>query len=109
MDKEGTLKEFFEKYPTFSFDTIYEKGEYEIVAVIKTHILKETEEGFRYYRFHEYNDESEFNELANFLNENKIYETETEIEYGDKIVILSTCEYSVEQGRLLIVGKKKIL
>lgn len=71
----GTLdyyldKNFYEKYPTLEFDTLYEKGTYEIVAVVKTAVKQQEESGFRYYWFHNYNEESEFQELLDFIEEN---------------------------------------
>ncbi len=98
---------FYEANPEFSFDTIYEKGEYEIVGVMRTRILKENEEGFRYYRFRKYDTEEQFRELVDFLETNSLYETKAKPRYGDEFVMLSTCEYSEEEGRFVVVGRKK--
>lgn len=55
----GTLKmylnqEFFQAHREIRFDTLYENGIYEAVAVLKTRILNENENGFRYYQFFQY-------------------------------------------------------
>ena len=34
------------------------------------------------------------------------YDTGIDAEYGDKLVTLSTCEYSNDNGRLIVVAKK---
>ena len=73
---------------------------------MKTHVLKKEEEGFRYYRFYRYETREEFQEFADFIRQYRLYETGKEITYGDTFVILSTCEYSVDQGRLLVIGRR---
>ena len=97
---------FWEQHPQFQFDTIYEEGTYEIIAVLKTHVLRQNEEGFRYYEFYDYNTQGEFQAFSDFVKENAIYDTGLQPNYGDSFVLLSTCEYSEEEGRLVIVGRK---
>ena len=35
-----------------------------------------------------------------------LYDTGVTAEYGDKLITLSTCEYSAQNGRLVVVAKK---
>ena len=107
----GTLKmyldeEFFREHRKIHFDTVYETGIYEVVAVLKTRILNENEPGFRYYRFFQYQTKEEFQECQDFVEKNRIFETGTDLQYGDQILMLSTCEYSQENGRLVVVARK---
>ena len=107
----GTLKryldiDFFQDHREIRFDTVYETGIYEAVAVVKTKIRNENEQGFRYYQFYQYSSEEEFRECQDFVEENRIFETDSSLRYGDKILMLSTCEYSQENGRLVIVARK---
>ena len=37
-----------------------------------------------------------------------IYDTGVSAEYGDKLITLSTCEYSAQNGRLVVVAKKVV-
>ena len=34
------------------------------------------------------------------------FDTDVDVEYGDKLITLSTCEYTLENGRLVIVAKQ---
>lgn len=107
----GTLNmygdaDFFQAHREIHFDTIYEMGTYEAVAVLKTRILNENEQGFRYYQFFQYDNEEEFQECRNFVEENRLFETDGTLQYGDRILMLSTCEYSQENGRLVVIAKK---
>lgn len=108
----GTLKmygdaDFFQEHREIHFDTLYETGVYEAAAVLKTRILNEDETGFRYYRFFQYGNEKEFQELRDFVEENRLFETDSTLQYGDQILMLSTCEYSQENGRLVVVARKR--
>jgi sortase B len=98
--------DFYTAHPTITFDTIYETGTYQIVAVVKTHVKTETEGGFRYYWSHGYEDQTEFQELVDFIGENSIYDTGEYLTYGDTTLMLSTCEYTVDNGRLVVIAKK---
>ena len=108
----GTLKmygdaDFFREHREIHFDTLYETGVYEAAAVLKTRILNEDETGFRYYRFFQYGNEKEFQKCRNFVEENRLFETDSMLQYGDQILMLSTCEYSQENGRLVVVARKR--
>jgi sortase B len=98
--------DFYTAHPTITFDTIYETGTYQVVAVVKTHVKTETETGFRYYWSHGYENQTEFQELVDFIDENKIYDTGEYLTYGDTTLMLSTCEYTVDNGRLVVIAKK---
>lgn len=99
-------QKFYEEHPTITFDTIYETGTYQIVAVVKTKVKQGDETGFRYYWFHNYENRGEFQSLLDFVREGSIYETGEHLSYGDSTIMLSTCEYTVDNGRLVIVAKR---
>ncbi|MCH5343692.1 MAG: class B sortase [Acetatifactor sp.] len=100
-------QKYFNEHPEFQFDTLYEEQLYEIVAVLQTKILYTNEEGFRFYQTYHYQDEDTFNDIKKLIQEEQVYDTGIQLEYGDSLVLLSTCEYSVENGRLVVVGRKK--
>ena len=97
---------YFKTHREIHFDTIYETGIYEVIAVIKTRILNENEQGFRYYQFFQYKNKKQFQQCADFVKANQLFDTGHSLRYGDRILMLSTCEYSQENGRLVIVAVK---
>lgn len=97
---------FYNEHAMLQYDTIYETGTYQIAAVLITRILYQDEEGFRYYRFYNYDSRQQFQDCVDLIRENQLYETGVDLEYGDQLVMLSTCEYSRPNGRLVIVAKK---
>ncbi len=78
---------------------------YEIVAVFKTVVYTDSSESFKYYRFVDATSESDFDEFIAKCKDLSLYDTGVDAEYGDKLVTLSTCEYSRTNGRLVVVGK----
>ena len=99
--------DYFQEHREIRFDTVYEAGVYEAVAVLKTRIRNENEQGFRYYQFFQYHDEETFQECLDFVKENQMFDTGDALQYGDQILMLSTCEYSQENGRLVVVARRQ--
>lgn len=97
-------QEFYEGHRIIRFDTLGGFGEYEIVAVFKTPVY--TESGFKYYHFVNAADEAAFDDYIAQCKELALYDTGVTAEYGDKLITLSTCEYSQQNGRLVVVAKK---
>lgn len=95
-------KEYYNNHKNIKFYTMQEKAEYEIIAVFKTIAYT----GFRYYEFYNAKDEREFCTFINKCKELSFYDTEKIAEYGDKLITLSTCEYSSPNGRLVVVARK---
>ncbi len=99
-------REFWETHKTLTFDTLTERQEYEIIAVFKT-VVSDNEAGtFPYYRFVNAADEREFDSYIARCRELALYDTQVSAEYGDHLLTLSTCEYSRENGRLVLVAKR---
>lgn len=99
-------KTFYDKHRTVYFDTTTERGTYEVVAVILSRALSIDEEGFRYYSYFDFSDEDTFNYYWENISEMSLYTPDIIPEYGDKLITLSTCEYSQEDGRLAVIARK---
>ena len=97
-------KDFYEEHKTIRFDTLTKRGEYEIIAVFKT--VAYSSAGFRYYDFVNAEDENAFNAYISKCKELALYDTGVTAEYGDRLITLSTCEYSAQNGRLVVVAKR---
>jgi len=97
---------FWEEHKTISFDTLTDRCEYEVVAVFKTVVYTDSAESFRYYQFTDAENEAEFDEYIAKCKELALYDTGISAEYGDKLITLSTCEYSRTNGRLVVVAKR---
>lgn len=102
-----TDESFFKEHQTFQFDTIYEKGIYQVVYVFKAQVLAEDEIAFKYYQFIDVNSEEEFNSNMAAMAAMSIYDTGVTPPYGSELVTLSTCDRSQgAEGRFVVVGMK---
>lgn len=97
-------KKFYEKHKVISFDSLTEQAKYEVIAVFKTTVYDNV--GFKYYLFTDAETEAEFSDYVKECKTLSLYETDATAEYGDKLITLSTCEYSRKNGRMVIVSKK---
>lgn len=95
-------KNYYNEHKNIKLYTMTENAEYEIISVFKTVAYT----GFQYYKFCDAEDEKEFNTFVNKCKELSFYDTEKIAVYGDKLITLSTCEYSNQNGRLVVVARK---
>lgn len=107
----GTLskyssKSFYDEHPTFRFDTIYEKGTYQVMYAFRSRIYNEDEVVFKYYQFIDAASEKEFNSNLQEMAAIALYDTGVTASYGDELLTLSTCDNSEEDGRFVVVAKK---
>ena len=107
----GTLNKYskqayYEEHPIIQFDTIYEKGEYQVMYVFRSKVYSEEEVNFKYYQFFDASSEKEYNSYLNEMAELSLYDTGVTASYGDKLLTLSTCDYQTDKGRFVVVAKK---
>ena len=95
-------KDFYKNHKTIKFYTKDNLTEYEIISVFRTTANSE----FKYYEFVNANNEKEFETFVTKCKELSFYNTENNAEYGDKFITLVTCDYSIKNGRLVVVAKK---
>ncbi len=108
----GTLdkykdKTFYESHPLIEFDTIYEKGTYEVVYAFNSQVFYEDEITFKYYQFIDAVSEDAFYSNCEEMEKISIYDTGVRPVYGDQLLTLSTCDKTEnEQGRFVVVARK---
>ena len=107
----GTLKNykdesFYKDHPVIQFDTIYEKGTYEIMYVFSEVVHEETEITFKYYQFINANSSDEYNSYMKDMADMSLYDTGVTSVYGDALITLSTCDYTQGAERFVIVAKR---
>ena len=109
----GTLpsyldQDFCKKHKLIYFNTAVSKGVYEVVAVCKTEVLAKVSEDFKYYQYGGPLSKPDFEEYVRNIREMSVYPVETEINWGDELLTLSTCYHrrAGDDGRLIIVTKK---
>ncbi len=96
-------KEYYSSHKFIKFYTLDRKSEYEIFAVFKTSLYQDNT--FKYYQNIELETEEEYMKFVNKCNLLSFYDTEVDVKYNDKLITLSTCEYSAQNSRLVIIAK----
>lgn len=96
---------FWQTHPVFSFDTLEGRYEYEIFAAFRT--SGTGEEGVAYHTFVNASDAAEFDAFVAVCKAQSFYDTGITPQYGDKLVTLSTCDYVLKNGRMVIIGRRK--
>lgn len=96
-------KDFYNTHRYIQFDTLSEQRIYEVICAFKT--VAYTSNGFQYYNFVKANTEEDFRAYIEKCQALSFYDTGVNAEYGDKLITLSTCEYSQNNGRLVVVAK----
>ncbi|GIP12547.1 SrtB family sortase [Paenibacillus macerans] len=98
---------FYKEHATFQFNTLYEKEEYEIIAVILSKVYRKSDDVFKYYRIDNVSTPAEFDSYVQNIKKLALYDTGVTARYSDKLIVLSTCEYSTDNGRLAVVARKR--
>lgn len=99
-------KSYWEQHKIICFDTLYEHGEYEVLAAFYGKAIAAGETGFRYYQYTDLTDSAAFEEYISQVNIAAIYDTGATFEYGDELLTLSTCSYHTTDGRFVVVARK---
>lgn len=99
-------EEYCKQHSTIRFDTIYEKGAYEVMYVFRSKIYNEDEVVFKYYQFLDAASEKEFNSDMQEMAALSLYDTGVTASYGDELLTLSTCDNSEQDGRFVVVARR---
>lgn len=100
-------KSFYEKHKEIQFDTLYEKRKYEVVAVFRSKIYKEDENVFKYYRYGGPLSEKQYNTYIKNCLKMSVHKTGVTPQYGEQLLTLVTCAYHTEEGRFVVVARRK--
>ena len=97
-------RDFYDQHRIIRFDTLYGKGEYEIISVFRADA---GDPGvLEFFAFIDADDAAGFDSRIAYLKSVSMYEIEATAQFGDQLITLATCEYSTEDGRLVVVAKE---
>ena len=103
-------RSYYEQHKYIEFNTLFERHTYEVIAVFST--SGTTGVGYPYHTKNNFSTEEAFNAFINAIrggisNVYAFYDIDTPVEYGDKLITLSTCYDAVHNdGRLVVVAKR---
>lgn len=94
------------EHSVITFDTIYEKGTYQVMYVFYSKVYDNDDLVFKYYQFINANSEKEFDYYMEEMKKLSLYDTGVTASFGDTLLTLSTCDHSQTDGRFAVVAKK---
>ncbi len=95
---------FYQGHPLISYNTLRGEETYQIFAVFCTPVYTGCD--FPYYTFTKATDAADYQEYIEAVKSRALYDTGIDAAYGDKLLTLSTCEYSQKNGRMVVMAKK---
>lgn len=99
--------DWYKKYPTITFNSLYRKSTYKIFAGMLVNTQEEDGEVFYYLRGRKFKNKAAFDDyVANILDRTTFY-TDVDLKYGDNLITLSTCilDYGID-ARWVIFGRE---
>lgn len=108
----GALDEYADadyqkEHPMIRFSTMEEDREYEVFAAFRTRLLYENEEGFRYYEYVGDLTKERYEEFVEQAEAAALYDTGIRPEYGEQLLMLSTCSYHTKNGRFVVAARRR--
>jgi sortase B len=100
-------KDYGMSHNIICFDSLYEKREYELIAVFYSQVFYKWENVFKYYNFFQADTQEAFDDWYRNIKELSLYDTGVTAEFGDEFITLSCCAYHVDDGRFVVVGKRR--
>ena len=98
-------KSYWAKHPFIEFDSLMERKIYVIFACFYSADYDEDETGFRYNAIIDYKIDAD--RWLEEIEENQLYDTEIEREFGDEFITLTTCDRARHRnGRFVVVGRR---
>lgn len=114
--KDGTMfasllsyvkPEYFEAHPDITLNSANGVEHYTVMAAFYAKAYDQEDTGvFRYYRYTDLTDETEFDSYVEQVQKAALYDTGIRAVYGDQILTLSTCSYQTKNGRFVVVAVK---
>lgn len=111
--KDGTMfqnlmrykeAEFCEANGLIRFDTVEESAQYQVIYVLI--LSKEETEDFPYYLCIDLSKDETYRRFLQLCGKYAIWSGKELPEPGTRLLTLSTCEYSKENGRLVVIAKQ---
>nr|MCR5024414.1 SrtB family sortase [Lachnospiraceae bacterium] len=78
----------------------------QVMFAFQSHVYEENVIAFKYYQFIEPASEKEFNSGIEEMRAQALYDSGISAQYGDRLLLLSTCDYDEANGRFVVVCKR---
>ena len=96
---------FASSHPTIQFDTLYTEQTYTVVAAFYSKVYTDEEpDAFRYYAYVSLPTQEVFDYYMENIRAIALYDTGASVQFGDSLLVLSTCSYHTDDGRFAVLA-----
>ncbi|WOO37146.1 class B sortase [Anaerocolumna sp. AGMB13020] len=95
---------FYKEHPYINFDSIYQKGQWKIIAVIKADA--DTDNTFFNFIRTSFTGDTDFLQYIYELRNRSIYNIPVDADEKDELLTLVTCSYEMDNYRTVVVARK---
>ena len=96
---------FASSHPTIHFDTLYAEQTYTVVAAFYSKVYTDEEpDAFRYYAYVSLPTQEVFDYYMENIRAIALYDTGASVQFGDSLLVLSTCSYHTDEGRFAVLA-----
>lgn len=95
--------DYYAEHPYIEFDTVYGDAKYEVFAAFAIDVVSDT--SFVYNQYVDL-DEDSYNAYLDEVLARSAVDTGIRPGYGEQLLTLSTCEYSSDNGRFVVVARR---
>lgn len=99
-------KNYYTKHPYIHLYTPEYNYQYQVAAVILTDVSKGNTDALYCDNYIDMSDPSTMQEFTAQIEKRQLYDTKIPLLPGDQLLMLSTCEYSSENGRLVVIARQ---
>jgi sortase B len=98
--------EYARTHSRIHFETLTEMFDFEVLFAVNTQVNdSKNESTLDYYSFSSFADEEAFNDFIARARAVTLYDTGVDVEYGDRILVLSTCNYHRTDERFIVIAR----
>ena len=94
---------YYQQHPYVQFDTVYGDGTYEVFAAFSIDVAADT--SFVYNQYVDMDEETYDTYVEEVISRSDV-DTGIRPVYGEQLLTLSTCEYSRDNGRYVVVARR---
>lgn len=96
-------EEYYKEHKVIHFDTLDELGEYEVAAVI---CMPASRLGRDFITMMAAETEESYGAFVDYVKENSFFDTGIVPQWPEQLLTLTTCEYTLTDGRLMVIARK---
>ena len=100
-----TDENYYSKHPVIELNSNYRQYKYKIFGIFISDPDDNTDTFFDYWNTLDFQDEKQYFDFINEIKRRTIVNTNVDMEYGDKLLLLSTCNNAVKDGRLVVAAR----